>query len=84
MRELLGDAACFFSYPTSRHDVRCLVVLSRAGTFATVCGSANRKVLIRGLPQCLYDMPRQSVTEDMSGDDLLAAIGSSKPDAMLP
>ena len=74
MQELLGDAANFFSYPSSRHDERSLVILNQAGVFATVAGDAPRTLLIRGLPQCLLDMPRQLVTESMSGEDLLAAI----------
>ena len=84
MLELLGEAGGFFSYPTSRHDERCLVVLSRAGVFATVCGDSPRTTLIRGLPQCLYDMPRQLVTEDMTGEDLLAAIDAGQGDVPRP
>ena len=84
MQELLGEAGGFFSYPTSRHDERCLVILSRAGVFATVCGDGPCATLLKGLPQCLYDMPRQLVTEDMSGAELLAAIESVGPDAERP
>lgn len=74
MRELLGEAAGFFSYPMSMHDTRCLAILKQAGVFATVCGEAPETTLIRGLPQCLYDMPRQVVTETMSGADLVEAL----------
>ena len=74
MRELLGEAAGFFSYPMSMHDTRCLAILKQAGVFATVCGEAPGTTLIRGLPQCLYDMPRQVVTETMSGADLVEAL----------
>ena len=84
MRELLGEAGGFFSYPTSRHDERCLVILSRAGVFATVCGDGPCATLIRGLPQCLYDMPRLLVTEDMSGEALLAAMETPSPDVPRP
>ena len=84
MHELLGEAGGFFSYPTSRHDERCLVILNRAGVFATVCGDGPCATLIRGLPQCLYDMPRLLVTEDMDGEDLLAAIESRPSDVPRP
>lgn len=80
MREILGEAAGFFSYPTDRHDLRCLVILSRAGVFATVSGNAPCTTLIRGLPQCMYDMPRQLVTDELSGEDLVKLLD----DALLP
>jgi len=84
MHELLGEAGGFFSSPTSRHDERCLVILNRAGVFATVCGDGPCATLIRGLPQCLYDMPRLLVTEVMDGEDLLAAIESRPSDVPRP
>lgn len=80
MQELLGESANFFSYPASKRDDRCLVVLHRAGVFATVAGDGPRTTLIRGLPQCLFDMPRQLVTEDMGGADLIAAIEAPAPE----
>lgn len=80
MQALLGESANFFSYPASKRDDRCLVVLHQAGVFATVAGDAPRTTLIRGLPQCLFDMSRQLVTQDMSGKDLLAAITAPLPE----
>ena len=74
MRELLGDGAGFFSYPTDRHDERCLVILSRAGVYATVSGDARAATLIKGLPQSLYNMPRNFISEDISGKDLIAML----------
>jgi hypothetical protein len=52
--------------------------------FATVCGDAPHATLLKGLHQCLYDMPRQLVTEDMDGQALLAAIENVEPDAERP
>ena len=74
MRELIGEGAGFFSYPTDRHDERCLVILSRAGVYATVSGDAQYATLIKGLPQSLYDMPRNFVSEKVSGADLIAML----------
>ena len=69
-----GLPAGFFSYPTDRHDERCLVILSRAGVYATVSGDARAATLIKGLPQSLYNMPRNFISEDISGKDLIAML----------
>ena len=74
MQALLGEAGRFFAYPTSRHDLRCVLILTRAGVFATVCDDAPSACLVRGLPQCLLDMPRQFVSEEVSGEELIALL----------
>ena len=74
MRELLGEGAGFFSYPTDQHNELCLVVLSQAGVYATVSGDARYATLIKGLPQSLYNMPRNFVYEEVSGEDLIAML----------
>ena len=79
MQALLGEAGKFFSYPEDKHDLRCLVILHRAGVFATVSGNGSHTLLIRGLPQCLFDMPRQLVTEDMTGAELVALLEADCP-----
>ena len=74
MFDLLGESAGFFSYPQNRHDTRCLVVLNRAGVFATVSGDGAAALLVRGLPQSLFDMPRNFVSEQTTGEDLIAML----------
>ncbi len=78
MQELLGEAGGFFAYPTSRHDARCVLILNRAGVFATVCDDAPSTLLVRGLPQCLLDMPRQFVSQNETGADLIALLTEEK------
>ena len=77
MIELLGEAGGFFSYPTDRRDERSRVILRQAGVFASVGGDAPAAVLIRGLPQSLYEMPRQFVGNDLSGSELTALLDAA-------
>ena len=74
---LLGEAGGFFSYPTDRRDERSRVILRQAGVFASVGGDAPAAVLIRGLPQSLYEMPRQFVGNDLSGSELTALLDAA-------
>jgi len=86
MRELLGESAGFFAYPYSCHDSRSLAILARAGVFATVCldNQEADNYLVKGIPQCLYDMPRFMVTEDTTGEQLIDTIRSYDSTVKIP
>ena len=75
MFELLGEDAGFFAYPYGMYDERARVILREAGVYGTVLiGGSTSNVLIKGLPQCLYDMQRYSVYNDVTGEALLAML----------
>ena len=74
MRSLLGEGAAYFSCPDDLCDELCLVVLSRAGVRAAVSGEGPCATLIKGLPQSLYEMPRNTVSDDLSGTALVAML----------
>lgn len=78
MQELLGESACFFSYPYSVSSEISLVILNQAGTFATVCGKARNTTVIRGLPQSMLNMPRLYVSKEHSISDILELLASSR------
>lgn len=78
MFELLGDDAGFFAYPNGLRDERARVILRESGVYATVLAEGDRaNVLIKGLPQCLYDMQRLHVFDDTTGEALIAMLEAS-------
>ncbi|MBR7033247.1 MAG: polysaccharide deacetylase family protein [Clostridia bacterium] len=76
MQSLLGEAGGFFAYPYDIHDSRSLVILNRAGVYATVSGDARYTTVIKGLPQSLYNMHRSFVGDDVTGPELISMLES--------
>lgn len=78
MFELLGEDAGFFAYPNGLRDERARVILRGAGVYATVLAEGTRaNVLIKGLPQCLYDLQRLHVYDDTTPQALLALLDAA-------
>lgn len=75
MFELLGESAGFFAYPNGLRDDRARVLLHDAGVWGTVLADCTEaSVLVKGLPQCLYDLPRFHVDDDDTGEALIALL----------
>ena len=71
MRELLGEAAGFFSYPYDNKQELPHVILTQAGTFATLYGQNDCTTVIRYLPQSLYAMRRLFVRDGLTPEALI-------------
>lgn len=74
MRELLGDSALVMAYPYSMRSELCEVVLCQEGVYVTLTTHPHTNAIVRGLPQCLRQMGRYGVGNDMSGQELLEMI----------
>ena len=76
MFEMIGEDAGFMAYPHGDRDERARVILRSAGVFATVTTDGNYKnVIVRGLPQTLFDLGRLVVGDDMTGEALVEKLG---------
>lgn len=68
----LGSGFCALAYPNGHYNELAERVIHEAGIPVTVSTKTDcRNILIRGLPQSLYALCRQNVTETMSIEKLL-------------
>jgi len=73
--EFLPGDVYAVAYPRGEYCIESEVLLHGAGvcvTLTTECAHTN--VLIKGLPQSLYGLQRITVSDAMTGDELIAAI----------
>ena len=74
MREILGGSASYFAYPYGIWAARSEEILLQEGVRVTMTTAPRTNVLIRGMPQSLLGMGRYSVSNTMSGADLVALL----------
>ena len=82
MSELIGDISgeeiFAFSYPNGVADRNSATLLREEGIQATFLTDPGCNTLIKGLPQSLYELKRFTVTEEMTGDDILEIVNTEK------
>ncbi|MGN1308085.1 MAG: polysaccharide deacetylase family protein, partial [Faecousia sp.] len=77
-RQALGEGFCALAYPGGRYNNLVEVLVHEAGIPVTVSTRTDsRNVLVRGLPQSLYALCRMNVTDQTTGEELLAYLGST-------
>ena len=74
MREILGGSASYFAYPYGIWSARSEEILLQEGVRVMMATASRTNVLIRGMPQSLLRMGRYSVSNTMSGADLVALL----------
>ena len=74
MESLLGDGAKILAYPFGAYSELSEVALSQMGVYMTFTTEARVNTLVKGLPQSLRQLGRFRVTEEQSGEDLLAML----------
>ncbi len=77
MEGLLGDSAKILAYPFGACSELSEVALAQMGVYMTFTTEARINTLVKGLPQSLRQLGRFRVTEEQSGEDLLAMIRNS-------
>ncbi len=71
----LGEGFIALSYPGGRYTVYSEYLIHKAGIKLTFSSDTDRRnVLVRGLPQSLYALCRYNITENMTGEDVLALL----------
>ncbi len=64
-----------FSYPNGVANTLSQVLLNQSGVKLTFCSEPHRNTLVKGLSQSGYSLGRFTITDDVSGEQLLYRIG---------
>lgn len=76
-RQELGEGFCALAYPGGYYDEAAEVLIHQAGIPVTLTiRTDSRNVLVRGIPQSLYALCRQTVTERTTPEELLRMVGN--------
>lgn len=77
MRGLLGMDLSVFAYPYGKCSELTEVVLRNEGFISTLTIEPKMNTVIKGMPQSLLQMGRFSITDDMTGADVLECIATA-------
>lgn len=72
MRGLIGMDTPAFAYPYGKCSILTEIVLRNEGVRVTLTMEPKLNTVIKGMPQSLLQLGRMNVTDDMSGEDILA------------
>lgn len=72
----LGTKVTAFTYPGGKHSEIAEIVLHDLGVRATMTIEPGTNDVIRGIPQSLYQLRRNWITDHMSGQDLIDLLRS--------
>lgn len=71
---ILGKDVDILAFPYGLHDTLSEMLLNEAGIYATVTTWPGENTIVKGIPQSLLSMNRYNITEDLTGEDLLALV----------
>lgn len=71
---ILGGDVSVLAFPFGLHDTLSDMLLDEAGIYATVTTRQGGNTIVKGIPQSLLSMNRYDITQDVTGEGLLALI----------
>ena len=77
MREILGAGAAYFAYPYGIYSAKSEEILLQEGVRVTMTTVSKTNVLVRGMPRSLLQLGRYTVSNTMSGADLVALLNQN-------
>ena len=74
LMESIGEDVYAASYPYGAIDMFSAILMREQNVLITFSIEPGMNTLIKGLPQSLYELRRFTITNDMTGDDLIGLI----------